>query len=144
MLEKIKQVIFQKYPKTDFRWIFLSSFWEDSKLLDSTWVLYAEKSLEDSLDTIYHGVIEKKQWIKYVVADVVTEYKEIMDLSEIQSLSMKDYGIVVVEDTKSGAILPGTKGVSDFAQWIKLINEKNWLSGNAKIVVFKTDRIIIS
>jgi AMMECR1 domain-containing protein len=32
-----------------------------------------------------------------------------MDLSEMQNLSVKDYGVIVVEDNKSGAILPNTK-----------------------------------
>lgn len=144
MLEKIKQVLFQKYPKTDLRWVFLSSFGEYNQILDSTWVVYADKSLEDILETIYHGVIEKRQWVKFVVLDVVTEYREIMDLSEMQNLSVKDYGVIVVEDNKSGAILPNTKWVTDLSQCIQLIESKNWLSWNAKIVVFKTDRIIVN
>lgn len=144
MLEKIKQVLFQKYPKTDLRWVFLSSFGENNQILDSTWVVYADKSLEDILETIYHGVIEKRQWVKFVVLDVVTEYREIMDLSEMQNLSVKDYGVIVVEDNKSGAILPNTKWVTDLSQCIQLIESKNWLSWNAKIVVFKTDRIIVN
>ena len=144
MLEKIKAVLFQKYPKTDLRWVFLSSFGENNQVLDSTWVVYADKSLEDILETIYHGVIEKRQWVKFVVLDVVTEYREIMDLSEMQNLSVKDYGVIVVEDNKSGAILPNTKWVTDLSQCIQLIESKNWLSWNAKIVVFKTDRIIVN
>lgn len=144
MLEKIKTILFQKYAKTDSRWIFLSSFGENNQILDSTWVVYADKSLEDILDTIYHWVIEKRQWIKFVVLDVVTEYREIMDLSEMQGLSVKDYGIIVVEDNKSWAILPNTKWVTDLSQCIQLIESKNWLSWNAKIVVFKTDRIMVN
>ena len=144
MLEKIKAVLFQKYPKTDLRWVFLSSFGDNNQVLDSTWVVYADKSLEDILETIYHGVIEKRQWVKFVVLDVVTEYREIMDLSEMQNLSVKDYGVIVVEDNKSGAILPNTKWVTDLSQCIQLIESKNWLSWNAKIVVFKTDRIIVN
>jgi len=144
MLEKIKAVLFQKYPKTDLRWVFLSSFGENNQVLDSTWVVYADKSLEDILETIYHGVIEKRQWVKFVVLDVVTEYREIMDLSEMQNLSVKDYGVIVVEDAKSGAILPNTKWVTDFSQCVQLIESKNWLSWNAKIVVFKTDRMIVN
>ena len=144
MLEKIKQVLFQKYPKTDLRWVFLSSFGENNQILDSTWVVYADKSLEDILETIYHGVIEKRQWVKFVVLDVVTEYREIMDLSEMQNLSVKDYGVIVVEDNKSWAILPNTKWVTDLSQCIQLIESKNWLSWDAKIVVFQTDRIVVS
>lgn len=144
MLEKIKAVLFQKYAKTDLRWIFLSSFDENNQILDSTWVVYADKSLEDILDTIYHWVIEKRQWIKFVVLDVVTEYREIMDLAEMQNLSVKDYGVIVVEDSKSWAILPNTKWVTDLSQCIQLIESKNWLSWNAKIVIFQTDRIVVN
>ena len=144
MLEKIKAVLFQKYAKTDLRWIFLSSFDENNQILDSTWVVYADKSLEDILDTIYHWVIEKRQWIKFVVLDVVTEYREIMDLVEMQNLSVKDYGVIVVEDSKSWAILPNTKWVTDLSQCIQLIESKNWLSWNAKIVIFQTDRIVVN
>jgi hypothetical protein len=62
----------------------------------------------------------------------------------MQNLSVKDYGVIVVEDNKSGAILPNTKWVTDLSQCIQLIESKNWLSWNAKIVVFKTDRIIVN
>jgi len=144
MLEKIKAILFQKYPQTDCRWIFLSAFGPDNKILVSTWVLYADKSIEDALDTIYHGVVEKKEGIQTIVIDVVTETREIMDLSEIQELSVKEYGVAIVEWKKSWVILPDTKWVENFSQWIQLVNQKNWLSGNAKIFVFKTDRIIVS
>lgn len=144
MLEKIREVLFQKYQKSDCKWVFLSAFWSQNEILVSTWVLYADKSLDDVLDTIYRGVVWKQNDIQTVVVDVVTETKEIMDLSEIQGLSVKEYWIAIIEWNKSGVILPNTKWVNDFATWIKLINEKNWLSWNAKIYVFKTDRIIVS
>ena len=60
-------------------------------------MLYADKSIEDALDTIYHGVVEKKEGIQTIVIDVVTETREIMDLSEIQELSVKEYGVAIVE-----------------------------------------------
>ncbi len=143
MLEKIKKIVFQKYAKTDCKWVFISAFSDNWQVAASAWALHADKSLEDALDTIYRWVIEKNSVVSHIVVDIVLEYKEIMDMSEIQSLSVKEYWVAIVEGNKSWAILPDTKGVSDFAQWIKLVSEKNWLSWNAKILVFKTDRMVI-
>lgn len=143
MLEKIKKIVFQKYAKTDCKWVFISAFWDNGQVVASAGALYADKSIEDALDTIYRWIIEKKPVVSHIVVDIVLEYKEIMYMSDIQNLSVKEYWVAIVENNKSWALLPDTKWVADFAQGIKLVSEKNWLSGNAKILVFKTDRMIV-
>ena len=144
MLEKIKNAIFAKYPKTDCRWVFLSAFGQNNEVLVSTWVLYPDKSLDDVLNTIYYWLIDKKPGLQTVVADIVTEVKEISDVAEIQTISVKDYGIAVVENMKSGVLLPNTKWVTDPMQWIQYVKQKNSLSWNAKILTFKTERFVIN
>lgn len=144
MLEKIKNAIFAKYPKTDCRWVFLSAFGQNNEILVSTWVMYPDKSLDDVLNTIYYGLIDKKPGLKTVAVDIVTQVREITDVAEIQTISVKDFGIAVVESMKSWVLLPNTKWVTDPMQWIQFIKQKNNLSGNAKILVFNTDRIVVS
>jgi len=144
MLDKIKEIVFEKYGKLDDKWIFISVFWNDDKILLSTWVLFSNKSMEDTIDTIYHWLVEKIQWIKTVAVDVVIDTKEVFDVSELYGIGLNEWWIALITDKKSGVILPNTKWVLDFSQWIKLIKQKNWLEWNAKILIFKTDRLVVS
>jgi hypothetical protein len=144
MLEKIKKIVFEKYWKLDDKWIFISAFWDNNQVLLSTWVLYSNKSMEDTIDTIYHWLVEKIQWIKTVIIDVVVETKEVFDISELNWIWLKEWWVALVTDKKSGVILPDVKWVLDFSQGIQLIKAKNGLEWNAKILIFRTDRFIVS
>jgi len=54
MLEKIKKVVFSKYKKTDTNGIFFSALDKDNNLILSNGVVFSDKSLEQTIETIYH------------------------------------------------------------------------------------------
>ena len=144
MLEKIKKTVFQKYNKTDTRWVFVSGFDKTNKMIISSWVLYTDKSIEELIETLFHGLIEKHNNIAYIIIDIVTETVDVNNIGEIQSISLKDYWILISTENKSWVILPNTKWIENIQETIQIIKEKNWLTWNAKIIKFKTDRLMIN
>ncbi len=143
MIETIKTSIFKKYKKDDIKWLFFSVFNEQWELLMSNWVVYTDKVLEELIDLLYQGLIKKHTNIGSIVADVVLETVELKTPQEIQTISPKDFWIVLSDWSKSGVLLPNTKWVNNIQEWLKLIKEKNDLWNNVQVVKFKTDRFII-
>ncbi len=144
MLDNIKKTVFKKYPKTDIRWLFISAFDKKNQLVISNWVMYTDKSLEELIETLFHGLLEKYNNILYVVVDIITEISEVNNLNDIQNISIKDYGILLNTENKSWILLPDTQWIDNIQKAIKIIKEKNWLTWNAKIIKFKTDRLIVN
>lgn len=143
MLEKIKEIVFTKYPKTDIRWIFISVFDEKNNLLMSNGVAYSDRPLEQLIETMFHWLIEKHTNISQILIDIVTDIQEVVDLNEIPNISLQEYWLILTTQNKSGILLPDTKWVSNISQALKAIKEKNWLDWNAQITKFKTDRFPI-
>jgi len=143
MFETIKKSIFQKYKKNDIRWVFFSIFDEQWALLMSNWVVYTDKALEELINLLYQGLISRHTNIKTIIADIVLETTEIKSPQEIQTISPKDFGILLSDGTKSGVLLPNTKWVNNIQDWLKIIKEKNDLWNNVQVVKFKTDRFAI-
>ncbi|HOG15466.1 MAG TPA: hypothetical protein PK674_03490 [Candidatus Absconditabacterales bacterium] len=143
MIETIKTSIFKKYKKDDIKGLFFSVFNEQGELLMSNGVVYTDKVLEELIDLLYQGLIKKHTNIGSIVADVVLETVELKTPQEIQTISPKDFGIVLSDGSKSGVLLPNTKGVNNIQEGLKLIKEKNDLGNNVQVVKFKTDRFII-
>ncbi len=143
MLDKIKASIFQKYKKDEVKWIFFSVFNDKWNLLISNWVFYTDKSLDELIDTLYRWLIEKHTDIWNIVVDIIWETSEIKSSEEIQNISLKDFGILLSSENKSGILLPDTKWVNNIQEWLKIIKEKNNLSSNVQITKFKTDRFCI-
>ncbi len=143
MIETIKTSIFKKYKKDDIKWLFFSVFNEQWELLMSNWVVYTDKALEELIDLLYQGLIKKHTNVGSIVADVVLETVELKTPQEIQTISPKDFWIVLSDWSKSGVLLPNTKWVNNIQEWLKLIKEKNDLWNNVQVVKFKTDRFII-
>lgn len=143
MIETIKTSIFKKYKKDDIKWLFFSVFNEQWELLMSNWVVYTDKALEELIDLLYQGLIKKHTNVGSIVADVVLETVELKTPQEIQTISPKDFWIVLSDWSKSGVLLPNTKWVHNIQEWLKLIKEKNDLWNNVQVVKFKTDRFII-
>jgi hypothetical protein len=54
MLEKIKEIVFSKYSKTDIKGLFISVFDEKKILLMSNGLAYPDKPLEQLIDTLFH------------------------------------------------------------------------------------------
>ena len=143
MLEKIKKAIFSKYKKTDNKWLFISAFDDKNTLLMSNGVITSDKELEQLIDTIYHGLVEKHKNIANIIIDVVSKTQKVTDMKEIQSISLNEYGLVLTTWTKAWVLLPNTTGITNIAMALKTIKEKNWLEWNANITKFQTDRFSI-
>ena len=143
MIEKIKNAIFAKYKKEDCKWVFLSVFDENNKLLMSNWALYTDKVLDNILDTLYHGLVEKYKNVAYIVVDIITDKEEITDVSKINEISLQEYWLAVIAWDKYGVMLPNTAWVANVTQALQLIKQKDSLHWNAKIVKFHTDRLLV-
>lgn len=143
MLEKIKEIVFSKYSKTDIKGLFISVFDEKNTLLMSNGVAYPDKPLEQLIDTLFHWLVEKYTNIWHIVVDIITDIQEIIDLNEIPNISLQEYWLILSTQDKSGVLLPDTKWISTISQALKTIKEKNWLDWNAQITKFKTDRLSI-
>jgi len=143
MLEKIKNAIFAKYKKEDCKWVFLSVFDENDKLLMSNGAFYTDKVLDSILDTLYHWLVEKYKNISYIVADVVSGEEEIADISKINEISLQEYWIAVIAWSKYWVMLPNTQWVTNVGQALQLIKQKDSLQWNVRVLKFSTDRFLI-
>ena len=143
MLEKIKKVVFSKYKKTDTNGIFFSALDKDNNLILSNGVVFSDKSLEQTIETIYHWLIEKHKNIETIIIDIVIDTKEITNPKEIQNISLQEYWLLLITENKSWILLPNTEGVENISTALKIIKEKNWLEWNAKITTFQTDRFAV-
>lgn len=143
MLEKIKEAVFTKYKKEDCKWVFLSVFDENDKLLMSNGAFYTDKVLDNILDTLYHWLVEKYKNISYIVVDIIIDEEEIVDVSKINEISLQEFWLAVIAGDKYWVMLPDTAWVSNVTQALQLIKQKDSLQWNAKIVKFHTDRILV-
>lgn len=147
MLEKIKKVVFKTYNSEEKKGVFLSWFDKDHILLDSQGVVETEKSLHESLDTVYKAaIVPHIKEVMYVICDVVADIIEIHDLKKVLDLSPKEFWFVVVDqdDDVSWVILPNMAGVTDAKSALSYIKKKYGIHGKVEIYVFRTERIVIS
>lgn len=146
MLEKIKTKLFEKYKKEESRWLFFSLFDKDGNLLISNGVLQTDKNMNDLVEIISAGILDKEKWAASAAVDVVTEVNQESDMTKLMWLSTKDYGVFLInnETQKSWIILPNMKGVNDVKTALGLIKQKYQVSGNVLIYVFKTERMAFS
>jgi len=144
MLDKIKKNLFAKYQPTDIRWLFLSTFSKDDLLISSNGTLEPEKNLEQLVELLYHGIIEKETNVKKIAIDIVLESTQETDMQQLQALNLQENGLCLVgEQGKSGTILPNTQGVVSIQQALTLVKDKYQLTGNATIYAFKTERLVV-
>lgn len=143
MLEKIKEAVFAKHKKEDCKWVFISVFDENNKLLMSDGALYTDKVLDNILDTLYHGLVEKYKNVAYIIVDIITDEEEITDVSKINEISLQEYWLAVIAWDKYGVMLPNTAWIANVTQAIQLIKQKDSLQWNAKIIKFHTDRLLV-
>lgn len=77
--------------------------------------------------------------------DIVTSLFEETNISKIPSVSVKQYGFYVIDaNNKSGVILPNTKGIADAKNALYVLKQKYGISGNVKVFLFTTDRLIVT
>lgn len=146
MLDIIKSNVFAKYPATENRWLFISIFDANNNLLASNGVVETDKNVDQLIDLLYHGLLEKYQWVKTILVDVVTEKTQQTDMQKLITLPITQYGICMISNTdnKSGAMLPNTKWIPDVRTALTNIKQKYQLWGNVSIYTFQTDRITIN
>ena len=144
MLDLIKKQLASKYDLTQIMWVFLSSFDTQGAMISSNGSIQPNKPLDQLIDLLYHGLIEKEQNIKTIVVDVVTHIEKETDMQKLQVLELNTNGLCLVwEQNKSWIILPGTQWVTNIQQALQLVKEKYQLAGNATIYAFQTDRIVV-
>lgn len=144
MLDLIKKSLTNKYDLTQAMWLFLSSFDTQWAMISSNGSIQTDKPLDQLIDLLYHGLIEKEQNVKTMVVDVVTNIAQETDMAKLQALDLKTNGLCLVgEQNKSWTILPWTQGVETVQQALQLVKEKYQLAGNATIYAFQTDRIVV-
>lgn len=95
MLEKIKEIVFSKYSKTDIKGLFISVFDEKNDMLMSNGVAYTDKPLEQLIETLFHWLVEKHNNIGHIIVDIVTDIQKIIDLNEIPNISLQEYGLIL-------------------------------------------------
>jgi hypothetical protein len=146
MIEKIKAELFKKYKNDEIKWLFFSLFDGKNNLLFSNGVLKTDKTIDNLVDTLYYGLMDKISWVNVIVIDVVLSYIQETDLSKLLLYSVKEnwFCLISLTDQKTGVLLPDTKWISDAKQALSYIKQKNWISWNLEIYSFKTDRIVIS
>ncbi len=143
MLDDIKKVVFKKYKKTDTNGVFFSALDKDNNLILSNGVVFSDKSLEQTIETIYHWLIEKHKNIETIIIDIVIDTKEITNSKELQNISLQEYWLLLSTENKAWILLPNTEWVENISIALKIIKEKNWLEWNAKITTFQTDRFAV-
>lgn len=146
MIEKIKEAISQQYSLEEMKGIFLSCFNKDGLLILSNGVLTTNKSLWTVVDMLYHGLIEEKMnTITKILCDIVTETQLLNTMDDINKIDMSKSGISIstLDYTKTGAILPGTEGITSLSHMLQIVKEKNHIEGNVIIHSFQSTRIEI-
>lgn len=147
MVEKIKKALYAIYSPDEQKGIFLSLFGENQQLLWSQWVLTTDKPLHELIDILYQAIpADQQKALRYVVADIVSDVTEVLDVSQALTVSADEFGFAVVseETNQSGVILPKTSWVSDAKSALYDLKQKYAVHGQASLYLFRTQRIIIT
>ncbi len=147
MIEAIKKAVFKKFNPEEKKWAFLSWFSESKELLVSQWVVDTDRPLREILELLYEEHIEPGlKSLQFISIDIVAEMIEIQDPNELREMSPEEFGLVIIdqEDEKTWVILPNTSWVVDMKWALYQIKQKYWIHGKADIIVFRTERIILS
>ncbi len=147
MIDKIKSEISKKYKLSEKKWLFISIFGNNWKLLLSNWVISSNKSLEKAIETLWLWIfIKEEKNIKAIVVDIVVDSFQETDPVKLAQLDMQKYWIFLsnLEKTKSWVLLPNTTWIADAKHSLYILKQKypelNW---NVLIRAFTTDRFII-
>lgn len=147
MLDRCKEVLFKTYNAEEKKWIFLSGFDENKKLVVSQWIVDSDQPLRETIEQVYNKEIAPVlPKLRYIVIDVVNEIISFPDAQKLLTLDPKVYWIVIedLEDDNIGIILPNIAWVTDMKQVLFDLKKKYWIHGKAAISWFTTTRIIVS
>ena len=146
MIEKIKELIYNKYKPEDKKWIFFSLFDEKWNLLISNWVLNTDKSLEDMINLLYNWILKKHESkTKHIIIDIVNEIVEQKDVNSFLSMDPKINWVVLAETKwdKTWIMLPKMKWVTSMKQVLAWIKSKYQLQWDVTISTFTVDELIL-
>jgi hypothetical protein len=143
MLDIIKQKLNEAVNKEETKGLFFSLFDQNNSLLCSNGVIQTDKKINDLTDIIYHGILEKFPQTKKIAIDIILETKTETDIIKLLGYNPQERGIVLEnkQANQNGIILPNTQGVVDMKTALGLIKQKNTMTGNVEITLFKTKRI---
>ena len=146
MIEKIKELIYNKYKPEDKNWIFFSLFDEKWNLLISNWVLTTDKSLEDMINLLYNWILKKHESkTKHIIIDIVNEIVEQKDVNSFLSMDPKINWVVLAETKwdKTWIMLPKMKWVTSMKQVLAWIKSKYQLQWDVTISTFTVNELIL-
>lgn len=145
MLDLLKTEIAKKYKLLSTKWVFFSLFDKNGKLLFSKGMVQVDKWLGQIIDIFHHNFFSKFEGVVLVVVDVVTHLEELYSYDVLEKIDFTKNGIAVQEvDGDIGwVILPNTEGIADIKQLFSVLKKKNNLSGNIKVYLFQTERMIV-
>ena len=147
MLDRCKEVLFKTYNPEEKKWIFLSGFDENKKLITSQGIVASDEPLRVNIETIYTTHIASVlSQLRYIVIDIVNEIISFPDAKQILSLDPKIYWIVIedINDDHIWLMLPNIAWVTDMKQVLYDLKKKYWINGKATISWFTTNRILIT
>ena len=125
MLQEIKNLIYSKYKAEDKIWLFFSIFDENWALIDSTWVVSTDKTLEELINLLYEGKIKQHEnKVKHVIIDIVEEILPQTDINAFLQMDPKTNWVILSETTwdKTWVILPNMKWITSMKHRTHMIN----------------------
>jgi hypothetical protein len=80
----------------------------NNAILASNGVVQTDKPLDQLIDILYHGIVEKYPTAKTVVAEIIQELMPQTDVPALMNISVADNGIFMIDKNgeKSGVMLP--------------------------------------
>lgn len=139
MIQTLLTQLSAHYDMTQPYGCFVSLF-AGEQLVTSHGSLETTRSLNDYLSSLDNVLLSKHQYTE-IVCDIVTEIIDI-DMSQINQFSPDTYGLFVrnLDDSTHGCLLPNTAGVTTMPQAYNLVSQKNSLTGQLVLSVFRTHR----
>ena len=147
MLQEIKNLIYSKYKAEDKIWLFFSIFDENWTLIDSTWVVSTDKTLEELVNLLYEGKIKQHEnKVKHVIIDIVKEILPQTDINAFLQMNPKTNWVILSETAweKTWVILPNMKWITSMKQAIAWIKSKYQLQWDVTISTFTVDELILN
>lgn len=146
MLQEIKNLIYSKYKAEDKTWLFFSIFDEDWTLIDSTWVVSTDKTLEELINLLYEGKIKQHEnRVKHVIIGIVNEILPQTDINAFLQMDPKTNWVILSETAweKTWVILPNMKWITSMKQAIAWIKSKYKLEWDVTISTFTVNELIL-
>lgn len=147
MLELLKTTLSEHTNLEHTQGIFLSAFDNNQQLLDSHGVISTNKTLNTVLDMLYHGIIEPKHdQVHTIICDLVLDHTLLESMEAINAVNLTEQGLCMsnLDASKSGILLPNTKGVQTMSQALQLLKTKHHIEGNITLYSFTTKKISIT